>query len=322
MNPTTFDLLGLWEQILLLALVLGGNVRAAVLPPEEVAGPEEQPVQVGPPATQPARVVRRPVAAATRQVASPATQPAIDPAEQLPATRAAHVDPLPDDKALAAARHQIWKKFRADYDKHAPADRLALAHRLLKLAMHEEDPAARLALLREARDLAADVRDLQLALRAAEAVAFFYDTDAVREKLAVLSAAAWADDEEESARAVMQAWLGLSNEAAAGQRFDVAVTAAAKALAVASHWGDEAWVAQTSHHLDQLRGEQEQARLVESAKRTLSAHPDDPQASLVVGCHLAAEGKWDEALPLLEKSSDPAMKLIARAERENPAKPG
>lgn len=297
-----------------------GHVMAGMLPPEDVEEPEEGVVVAPPPPPPRRQVVRRPIAA-TRPATAPATQPAPDPSEQLPTTRPAPVA-VPSKEAMAAARKQIWNKFREDYDKHTPGDRLALAHKLLKLAMQEDDPAVRFAMLREARDLAADVRDLGLTMNATQATVFFFDVDPVAEKLAALSAAAWPDDDEDAARAVIQDWLALSNEAAAAQKFDAATTAAAKAVAVARHWGDEAWVAEASRHLDQLRHEQEQATLVETARKTLAAHPDDPPANLLVGCHLAASQKWDEALPLLEKSSDPAMKMIAHADRQGPTKPG
>jgi hypothetical protein len=286
-------------------------------PPPDVDLPE-------PPQTQPQQAI--PVEQrvnGAQPPAPPATQPVDDPAERLPSTRPAHPAPAPPSAALEAARKQIWKQFRQDYDKGSPADRSALGHKLLKLAIVPgTDEAARFAMLREARELAGNSDDERLAVKTADAAAFFFNVDPATEKLAALSSTAWPVDDEDSVRQVVHDWLELSEQAAASNNFDIAATAAARALKLTHGWDDEPWAkvaAAQVTNIDSLRLWRER---VNAAAKTLAAHPDDPNANQVVGAQAAAEGNWDKALPMLERAADSVVRLAAGSDVKSPTDAG
>ena len=255
----------------------------------------------------------------TAPIPAPTTRPIDDPTEQLPTTRPAQRPAPPAADEVQRARKQIWNEFRAEYDKDSESDRSALGHKLLQLALQPQSSGvSRWALLHEARELAADARDERLALKAAEAAAFYFDVDAASEKLKALSAGRWPAESEESARAVLDDWLGLCDEATAAGNFDVAGAAADGALRVAEHWGDEQWVKTASARQENVRRARQERERLDAAMKTLSAHPDDPKAAAIVGARDAVAGDWDKALALLRNSADPVVKLAATADLQKP----
>lgn len=242
-----------------------------------------------------------------------------EPDERLPTTRPAKPGSVPSASDLQAARKRIWARFRGEYDKDSDADRSALGHKLLKLAVFPQtEEVSRFALLHEARDLAASAHNKKLALQAAEAIAFYFDVDPVAQKFQALSAGEWPEDAEQTCRELMDDWLTLSDRAITVGKFDIAEAAARRALRVAQHWGDEQWVTDSSSQLAKTRAARDQhARLI-TAIKMLNVHPDDPQANLIVGTHAAAEGNWDKALPMLKRSDDSVLRLAATKDLENP----
>lgn len=183
------------------------------------------------------------------------------------------------------------------------------------------DPARRFALLREAQELAADSRDRALALKTAEAIAFYFDADPLAEKMRALSAGAWPDDEEPAARALLDDWDSLSVLAAQAGRFDLAETAARRAVALARHWGDEQWVRSAEAQLRVAEQGRDRQLALDAAVKTLASHPDDPKANELVGCDLAAKGQWPRAIAMLRRAADPVLRLAANGEASDPAKP-
>src|SRR5947208_2899208 len=74
---------------------------------------------------------------------------------------------VPDEPSQARAERMVREVFATDYASHAPAARVALAHRMIQQANDTaDDPAARFVLLREARDLASSAGDPGTAQRA------------------------------------------------------------------------------------------------------------------------------------------------------------
>src|SRR5438876_10969457 len=67
---------------------------------------------------------------------------------------------VPDEPSQARAERMVREVFAKDYAGHTPAQRVALAQKMLQQAGDTtDDPAARFVLLREARDLAASAGD-------------------------------------------------------------------------------------------------------------------------------------------------------------------
>jgi len=286
-----------------------------------IAEREQQVQVVQRPATAPAPLVRPPARAPA--ATGPATQPSEGPGERLPTTRPAKPALSPSPADVLAARKQIWTRFRDEYDKDSDANRSALGHKLLRLALSPgTDDVSRFAMLLETRDLATNAHDETLAMRAVDATTFFYDVDPLAEKFQSLSAGQWPDDTEEAARALMDDWLGLSDQAAAAGKFELAEAAAARAVRVARHWGEEQWVSSASHELSRVRQAREEQARLQAALKTLSVHPDNAQANLIVGGHAAAQGNWETALPLLKRSGDAVVKLAATKDPQNPKEAG
>jgi hypothetical protein len=97
---------------------------------------------------------------------------------------------VPAPPALAAAEKQIKETFKDEYQKRAPAERVQLALRLLKVAQEtKEDLAVRFVALREAKDMAAAAGDLTMAFVAADLLAGSFVADAGELKVAAITAA-------------------------------------------------------------------------------------------------------------------------------------
>ena len=249
-------------------------------------------------------------------------KPQEDPAERLPTTQPLEPITVPPADLVASERKKIWSEFRADYDAHAPGDRLTLAHKLLRLALGSDPtPQRRLALLREAQELGADGRDRGLAVKSADAIVFYFHVDPLKEKMQALSASAWPDDEESAARALMDDWLGVSAAALGSNRLDIAAEAARRAAAVARHWGDEQWVQVADTQVRKVQEARDRDGRLEAAVKTLASRPDDPQANLIVGCDRAVKGDWARALSMLKQAGDPVVRLAATRDLAGPTKP-
>lgn len=256
---------------------------------------------------------------ATNQPMTTVVAAADEADERLPTTRPAKPAAPPAAPDLQAARKRIWARFRGEYDKDTDADRSALGHKLLKLAvLPQTEDVSRFALLHEIRDLAASGHDKKLALRAAEAIAFFFDVDPVAEKFQALSAGQWPQDTAQSCRELMDDWLRLSEQAVAVGNFDIAEATATRAIRVARHWGDEQWVMASSNQLNKTRAAREERARLQTAIKILAVHPDDPQANLIVGARAAADGSWDKALPMLKRSDDAVVRLAATKDLQDP----
>ena len=256
---------------------------------------------------------------ATTQSAPAATMATLDAGEWLPTTRPAKPALPPSPSDSQAARKRIWARFRGEYDKDSDADRSALGHKLLKSAVRPQtDDRSRFALLHEACDLAASGHDKKLAAQSAEAISFFFDVDPVAEEFQALSAGQWPQDTEQSCRELMDDWVRLSEQAVAVGNYDIAEAAATRAIRIARHWGDEQWVMASSNQLSKARAAREQRARLQTAIKMLAVHPDDPKANLIVGAHAAAEGSWDKALPMLERSGDAVVRLAATKDLEGP----
>lgn len=278
--------------------------------------------------------IQQSAAARPGQPSPPAPQlgppkPEEDPAERLPTTRPARRSPVPAPEPIGAARKQIWKEFRDDYDRHGESDRAALAHKLLRLALAENaNDTRRFALLVEVRELAADARDPRISLKSAEAVSFYFDVDPIEQKMDALASAPWPDDTEPTARAILDDWLALSAEALESNKMNIALSAAGRAVAVAHHWGDEQWEREASaqflkvkeSHAQKDHVEEARARLADAVK-TLSSRPNDPQANRLLGFDLATKGDWAKATAMLKQVDDSVIRLAAMRDLADPVKP-
>lgn len=242
---------------------------------------------------------------------------------QDPAAPAAGKPPEPPEREQRLAENLIRDHFREEYSKQAPADRLALARKLLDQGRGtREADAERFVFLREARDLAAQAGDLRTALEALGAIAESYRVDAPAMKAAVLALAGKGSRSAETMRALAEAYLDLVEEAVAADDLALAARAVQEAASHArrgSHH-DLAMAAEaSSRDLSVLQREQKEAKAAEEALR---GNPGDPQANLALGRYLfLCKGDSEGGLPRLARGADPALKDLAQKDLEKSSDP-
>src|SRR5229473_2658186 len=97
--------------------------------------------------------------------------------------------PIPDDATQKKIETTLKDLFKADYAKTKPPDRKSLAGKLLKLAGEEKDPAGRFVLLREVRDINAQLGDFEGAQRVLRTLAADYEINEVDEMMEIIRSA-------------------------------------------------------------------------------------------------------------------------------------
>jgi hypothetical protein len=228
--------------------------------------------------------------------------------------------PVPMDAALAAAEKTIKDLFKDDYAKTKPADRLALAQKLLEQAREtRDDPAARYVLFREAIDLAAQGGDLNLALAAVgdQSRCFVVNSAAVK-RAAIDKVAAGVSATD--AKALVDLLLPILDDALSADDYETAARVATAAEAAAKKSKNLALVAQIRNRAKDIDAGKASFEKVQTALKALQAKPDDADASLLVGRHYClVRGDWDKGLPCLVKGSDAALKALAQKDLAGPA---
>jgi hypothetical protein len=229
--------------------------------------------------------------------------------------------PVPDAAQQKEAEKVVRDIFREEYAKKAPADRAALAKKLLEQAGGAED-ASKYVLLREARDLAA-AADVALALQAAEILAKTFEVDASDGKASVLSAAASAAKTPEEITVIARAYLRLADEAVSEEDFEGAVKALDAAANQAKRSKEMPLVTRSQARRKDVVQLQERSKAVKKHRETLEKAPDDPAANLAVGQYECfVRGKWEGGLPFLAKATGSPAAALAARDLSNPADAG
>jgi hypothetical protein len=232
--------------------------------------------------------------------------------------------PMPPAAQLTRAEATIKKLFKDEYERRTPADRQALARKLLGEGQATpNDAAARYVCYREASSLATLGGDLPTAFMAMNAMAkdFAVDPrDLQKMKVATYITVAKQVETPEANAALAEVGLNLLSHMLALENFDDVDRLLAPIEAAATKTKQLALVTRVQSSRDQAtelrRDAQKSALAVETLKKT----PGDPEANLTLGRHLAfVKGYWDDALPLLAKSSDPTLKNLAQKELAKPA---
>jgi len=231
---------------------------------------------------------------------------------------------VPPAAQLTRAEATIRKLFRDEYERRTPVDRQALARKLLAEGQATpNDAAARYVCYREAMSLATQGGDLPTAFMAANTMAkdFAVDPrDVQKMKVATYLVVAKQVEGSEANAAFAEIGLNLLNQMVGLENFDDVDRLLAPIEAAATKTKQLALVTRAQSIRDEVielrRDSQKAAQAVETLKKT----PGDPEASLALGRHLAfVKAYWDDALPLLAKSSDPTLKNLAQKELAKPA---
>lgn len=229
--------------------------------------------------------------------------------------------PVPDAKTQADAEKLIRDVFKEDYARKAPADRLALAKKLLQQGMEtRDDPAARFVLLREARDLASAAGDVETAIKAVDAISKGFEGDVAAMKAAVLVAAGKAAKSPEEFGRLARSYLELANDAAALEQYDLAERSAEQASSFAKKAKDVPLVAKLDVRWKEMAQLRSKSEKVVKAREALAVNPDDPAANLAIGQYLSfVKGDWEKGLRHLAKGSDGPLKALAAKDLGRPS---
>jgi len=228
--------------------------------------------------------------------------------------------PIPPVTLLADSEKQIREVFKDEYRQKDPAERTALAKKLLKLAAESKnDACACYVALREAKDLAASAGDLETAFAAVDALAQAFIVDAVDLKTKAATAAARGVTTPEAAENASNAGLDLVERLAGDSQFDAALKLLGPLDDLARR-ANKAELAKTVQALTKdIRAQQSEWVKVKPHFEKLKEDPDNPEAALAVAKYdMASKDDWEHALPLLAKCSVPLLKEAAAKDLAKP----
>lgn len=242
-----------------------------------------------------------------------------------PATR-----PAPGVMEQLRARKLVGETFQKEYAATGWAARLALARKLYQQALQtQDDAAARYVLLSDARDIAAEAGDGELAGRAVGTLVRDFGGDEMKLLVGALKKAAETErhegtearrheggDSDALISGTLRTALAAVDRAIRGDDY----VSAAQLMAVASEAARKSSSsARLSQLVDERRRELETLRKeferVQVARKVLVERPDDPEANLTVGRYGCwVKGDFHTGLPLLAKGSDATLKGLAKRE--------
>lgn len=226
--------------------------------------------------------------------------------------------PVPSVQDQKASEKLIREIFKDDYSKNGPSDKAALAAKLVRQASDtKDDVPARYVLLREARDLSAQLGDLRTLLQVTDDLLREFDLPPIGFKHAAYGSIAPNVKTLEDQQRLAQAYMALAREAALGGDGDGAQKAAAAATSLARKAKDLALVGKadaTTKEVAELRGKVDAFK---KALETLASSPDDAPSNQIVGeWYCFIQGDWEKGLAYLAKGTD--FKLTAQAELKKP----
>lgn len=228
--------------------------------------------------------------------------------------------PVPDVAAQKEKESLVREVFKSDYAKKARGDRIALAKKLLQQGIDTlDDPSARYVLLREAKDLAASAGDVATAVSAIEETANFFNVDALRLKLGLLTGVAQEARLAEDAKAAAESLLNLADQSDALDDFETSEKALTAAAATARKTKDVALAGRAEVRLREIAELKSSVARVKAAREVLQVNPADPAANFEVGrFECFVKGNWEAGLPLLGRGSNEALKILAERDLSNP----
>ena len=243
------------------------------------------------------------------------------PKDPVPPAPKVERKPVPDDAALAKAEMKLRGLLKDDYARKLPAERRALAVKLLGLTDDAaDDPATRFVMYRDARDIAIEVSDPSLAMQGLDGIIRNYVVDADALRLAAFEKIKDTAGNNTALKAIVDMAIASSDIAMAKDDYALASKFAQTALAAAKRGNLPAAVHDEAEA--QVAKAQKGAELfapVKDAIARLQAKADDHDAAYIVGRYrCCTQGRWDEGLPALAKGATAAMKAAAERDAAAP----
>jgi serine/threonine protein kinase len=227
---------------------------------------------------------------------------------------------VPDEASLAVAEKEVKELYKAEYAKKQPAQRQALAARLLQDGLETKDkPAARYVMLRESRDLAVTAGDLPLALRAAEEMSNSFTVSIWGLKASALEVYAGLVTLPVARVNLATLALGMADEAEESEDYEAAERLVKVAQTAVAPMATHPLAAFAQARVNELAALRKAYAAVSDSARVLAERPDDADANLALGkFHALYRGDWDRALWLLARGSDLKLKALAMTDLATP----
>jgi hypothetical protein len=198
-----------------------------------------------------------------------------------------------------------------------------LARKLFEEALRTvDDAAARYVLLAEARDLAAQSGETDLAVSAVDKLAAGYEVDRDAMLIEALEAVLEAARSSIALKELAGVALAEMDQSVAGDRFETAMAYGRTAYDAAAKARDKALVESIRARAKFLLGLKKEFARYEQALATLEDQPDDAEANLVAGRYLClVKGDWERGLPMMAGGGEPSWAEPAAEDLASPEEP-
>ncbi|MBI3407512.1 MAG: WD40 repeat domain-containing protein [Planctomycetes bacterium] len=232
--------------------------------------------------------------------------------------------PVPNKAAQAKAMALVDDIFKEDFAAaKEPEARNKLAADLLQQAReNKEDTANRYVLYREARNWAAKAGNFTIALQAIDELARDFEVNALEMKATALAELVDNLPGKEAGKALVDLLEPIINEAVEADQYDAALAFGKVAEAAARKAKILTLVASVQKRNEDVQTVKKSFAKMQTFVDRLKGDPADAEANSELGKYYAfLKGRWERALPLLEKGSDQALKTLAGQDLAKPKEP-
>ena len=292
---------------------------AATGRPEEKAH-SPSPAEVAKPVAEVAKPVAK---VADRPTEPPPVPPEPEKTEPSAAEAAEKLKRLavPSEASQKEALAIIEETYRLK-DATKPAAKAKLAKELFDLAEKTQGrPGEQFTLLRTAAELATGAGEMELMSQAVDAIGEAFAVDPLSIKCKLAGKASSGISTSTAIGAFIEAADGLTQQAVAEDRYDLAEGLNAAAGRLAQKGSGKQYLKVVRERQQEIERLGKQWEAIQEALETLKAHPDDAESNSAAGrWYCFRKGDWDKGLPYLAKGGDDRLKKVAQQELDAPPK--
>lgn len=237
-----------------------------------------------------------------------------------PLPTAAPTTAPPDFAAQQKAAALIKDVYADDFTKaKKPAEKLALAEKLLRQAEDSQDLSEKYVLMVKARDLAREAGEPLVFLQAVEALGGTFALDMFDMALTGAEALARENLAPKARHDLAEGLVPLVDRALAGDKYEEARKLLNAAQAAARKTNDLVLVKSVTARLAEVAELKKQAEGLKVFEEALARNPADPAANLALGkFYCLTKDDWGRGLPLLAKGGDDSFGPLAAQEIADP----
>ena len=227
---------------------------------------------------------------------------------------------VPDSGQRQAARRKIEGIFSLQ-NADTLEKRIALVNELMQIAGEtKDDPATQFALLNWAREIAAEVAQVRLAMQAVDRLEAAFDFDGTTVRRATLGEAINSPVPPTEKKELLAVGIEMMDEMMIADEYETAGKLAIALLDVARRARDGRLLDEVVARRTRAEELVKQFRNVQAALKTLESDPANADAHLAAGrFYLFAKNDWGRALPMLAQGSDALLAQAAQAEIDTPS---